>query len=187
MQFLYSRKFLKKRVLLGVLPVLWDKKVSRESRDIPLLAIKISDKRIFCESCRNPLQNLAVLWENQFSTKSWYTSYAIFLIQKFSGKRVRLGMFSVLWDKKVSRKSRDFPLLSRNFFDKGNFQKKEGFPYEVFRYSEKINFRQNRDTPSYAIFLTQNFSHLKGSHSEFFRYCETKKVPGKIVISPSYP
>ena len=73
MQFFYSRKFLKKRVLLGALPVLWDKKVSRESRDIPLLAIKISDKR--------------------------------------------------------------------------KLLKDEGFPYKILRYCERINFRQSRDTP----------------------------------------
>ena len=70
---------------------------------------------------------------------------------------VPLGIFSVPWDKKVSRESRDIPLLSINFFDKRFFLKNEGSPYEFFRYCEKINFRQNRDTPSYAIFFNPEF------------------------------
>ena len=67
------------------------------------------------------------------------------------------------------------------------FLKKEGFPNKIFWYCEKINFRQTRDTPSYAIFLIQKFSETQGSPYDFFWYCEAKKFREKIVISPSYP
>ena len=63
----------------------------------------------------------------------------------------------------------------------------KGSTYEIFRYCEKINFRQNRDTPSYAIFLVQKFSETQGSPYEIFRYCETKKFREKVVIYPSHP
>ena len=87
MQFLYSRKFLKKRVLLGVLPVLWDKKASRESRDISLLAIKISDKRKFWKMKGSPTKLFGTVRKLFFRQNCDTPSYAIFLIQKFSGKR----------------------------------------------------------------------------------------------------
>ena len=153
MQFLYSRKFLIKRVLLGVLPVLWDKKVSRESRDIPLLAKKNSDKRKFLKDEGFPYKTLRYCERINFRQSRDAPSYAIFLIQKFSGKRFPLGVFSLLWDKKVSRESRDNPLLAINISDQRKFLKNEGFPYKILRYCEKINFGQSRDTPSYAIFF----------------------------------
>ena len=117
------------------------------------------------------------MWENQFSTKSWYTILCSFCDPEvLSIKRVTLVSFPVLWDKKVSRESRDIPLLSRNFFDKGQFLKKEGFPYENFRYCETIILRQNRDKPSYAIFLIQKFSETKGSSWDFFSVLRDKRV-----------
>ena len=69
--------------------------------------------------------------------------------------------FLVLRDKKISGEGRDIPFLSMNFFDKSIFLKNEGFPYELFRYCEKINFRQNRDTPSYAFFYSTVFPKHK--------------------------
>ena len=72
-------------------------------------------------------------------------------------------------------------------FDRRIFLKNEGFPYETFRYCEKINFRQNRDTPSYANFLNQKVSERQGLPYEVFWYCETKKFREKVVISHFYP
>ena len=151
-------------VLLLIFSVLWDKKVSAESRDLPLLAIKTFDKRSFSENWRSPLRNFTVLWENQFSTKSWYTILCNFFNpESFSNRRVTLGLFSLVWDKKGSRESRDIPLLPINFFDKRIFLKNEWFPYEVFRYCEKIIIRQICDTLSYAIFLNQKVSETQAS------------------------
>ena len=120
-----------------------------------------SDKRKFLKIEGFPYKILRYCERINFRQSRDTLSYAIFLIQKFSGKRVRLGMFSVLWDKKVSRKSRDFPLLSIKIFDKRIFLIKKGFPYETFRCCKKINFRQNRDTQSFAISLFQKISEKK--------------------------
>ena len=92
-----------------------------------------------------------------------------------------------MWEKDVSRESRDIPLLAIKTFDKRKVLKIERFPYEIFRYCEKINFRQNGDTPSYAIFLIQNFYETQWSPYEVFRNCETKKFREKILISHFYP
>ena len=134
---------------------------------------------------RVPLRNFSVLWENQFSTKSWYTILCnFFKPESFWKTRVPLRSFLVLWDKKTSRESRDISLLSKKFFDKRNFLKNEGFPYKIFRYCEKINFRQNCDTPSYAIFLNQKFSETQASSYYFFKYCETKSFERKSWSPP---
>ena len=118
----------------------------------------------------------------------WYTILCnFFKTESFWNTSVPLLIFSVLWDKKVSRKSRDLPLLALKTFEKRKVLKIERFPCEIFRYCEKINFRQNGDTPSYAIFLIQNFYETQGSPYEVFRYCETKKFREKVVISHFYP
>ena len=61
--------------------------------------------------------------------------------------------------KKISRESRVFPLLSINFFDKRNFLKNEGFPYEFFRYCEIKNLRHKVVMPLFCmkIFDTRKF------------------------------
>ena len=59
-------------------------------------------------------------------------SYAIFLIQKFSVKKVPLGISSVLWDEKVSREKRDITFLAIKFFDNKNFWKKKGSRTKLF-------------------------------------------------------
>ena len=131
-----------------------------QSRDTPSYAIFFNPE-IFWKK-RVPLRSFSVLWENQFSTKSWYTILCIFFNPEFSwNRRVLLAIFFLLWDKKTSRENRDIPILSIKIFDKRFFLKKVGFPYESFRYCEKIIFRQTRDTPSYAIFLFQIFSEKK--------------------------
>ena len=79
------------------------------------------------------------------------------------------------------------PLPSHKFFRLKKILKNEGFPYETFRYCEKINFRQNCDTTSYAIFLKQKVSERQGFPYEVFWYCETKKFRQKVVISHFYP
>ena len=106
-------------------------KKTREGRDIPLLAIKNSNKRKFLKNEGFPHKALRYCERINFRQSRDTPSYAIFLIQNFSGKRVPLRIFSVLWDKKVSRESRDIPLLSRNLFDKGKFLKKKGSPTKI--------------------------------------------------------
>ena len=217
------RKFSEKEGPPRIFSVVWDKEVSRESRNISLLAIKNFDKRIFCENCRNPLQNFAVLWEKQFSTKSWYTFLCNFLnpetfwnksvpyktfwyyeTKKFRDKTViplfciksfdtrnflkhrivLLQNFPALWDKKISTVNNDNPLLSFKISDTRNFLEDRESPYWNFRYCEKNNNLQNRDTSSYASFLIQKFSETKESPYYFPRYCKTKKCREKVVLSP---
>ena len=52
------------------------------------------------------------------------------------------------------------------------------------RYCEKINFRQSRDTPSYAIFLIQNFSEKKGPPSNSFGTVRQKSFERKSWYPP---
>ena len=102
--------------------------------------------------------NFLALWELQVSTKSWYTFLCCFFIPEiFWNTTIPLRIFSVLWDKEVSRENRDIPFLSTNFFDKKNFWKMEGSAYEIFWYCKKINSRQHCDTPSHAIFFNPEF------------------------------
>ena len=149
---------------------------------------KIFRQKNVSEKFRVPLRNLLVLWEIQFSTKSWYTILCNFFNPEiFWKERVLRGIFSVLWDKKVSRESRDFPLLSIKFFDKRTFLKKEGFSYEKFWYCEKINFRQNRDTLSYANFFNAETFSIKRVTLGIFSVLWDKMFRENVVISPSYP
>ena len=202
MQFFWSRNFLKKRVLLGVLSVLWDKKVSRKSRDIPLPAIKNSDKSKFLKNEGFPYKVLRYCEKINFRQNRDTLSYAIFIILKFSETKrspykifwycetksfrdkiviplfciktfdttnflkhriVPLRNFPALWDKKISTVNNDNPLLSFKTSDTRVFLEDRESPYWNFRYWEKNNFRQNRDTSSYASFLIQKFSETKGS------------------------
>ena len=134
----------------------------------------------FSENWRNPLRHFSVLWENHISTKSWYTILCNFFIPEiFLKKTVPLGVFLIVWDKNVSREGRDIPLLAIKSFDNRKYMKNEGFPYEVFRYCEKINFRRNCDTSSYAIFLIQKFSEKKGPPRNFFGTVRQKSFERK--------
>ena len=105
----------------------------------------------------------------------------------FWDKRVLLGIFSVLWDKKFSREIRDIPPPIHKKFRQKKFLKNKWFPYETFRWCEKIKFRQNCDTPSHANFLIQKFFETQDSSYEIIRYCETKKFRENVVISHFYP
>ena len=187
MQFLYSRIFLKKSVPLGVFSVVWDKKVLRESRDIPLLSINFFDQRNFLKNEGFPYEFSRycekIIIRQNCDTPSYKNFFKPDIFWKTS---VPLLIFSVLWDKKVSRESRDFPLLAIKFFDKRKILKKERFSFEKFRYCEKINFRQNRGTTSYAIYLIQKFSEKKGPTRSFFGTVR-QKFREKVVISPCYP
>ena len=174
-EFLWNKRF-----PLRIFPVLWDKKVSIESRDIPFLCIKIFDKRSFLRNEGFPNENFRYCEMIIIRHDCETPSYAIFCNPElFWNTRVPLRSFSVLWDKKVSRENRDIPLLALKTFDKRTFLKTEGIPYEVFRYSEKIIFRQHRNTQSYAFFLFQNFSEKKGSRRSFFGSVRQKSFERK--------
>ena len=160
-----TRKFHKHRVVpLRNFPALWDKKFSTVNNDNPLLSFKISDTRNFLKGRESPYKNFRYCEKNNFRQNRDTPSYAIFFYPEiFWNKRVPLRFFSVL-RQKIFGENRDIPFLSIKIFDKRNFLKKEGFPNEIFRYCQKINFRQNRDTPSYGIFLNQKLSQIKRSH-----------------------
>ena len=148
---------------------------------------KLFRSKKLSEKWRVPLRIFSILWENHYSTKLWYTIlWNFFKPDIFWMTSVPLLIFSVLWDKKVSRESRDFPLLAIKMFDKRKVLKNERFSFEKFRYCEKINFRQNRDTTSYAIYLFQKFSEKKGPTRSFFGTVR-QKFREKVVISPCYP
>ena len=152
----------------------------------PLPIHKNFDKRTFLKTEGVPYESFRYCEKINFRQNRDTPSYAISLFQKLSEKKVLLGVLPVLWDKKVSRESRDNPLLAIKISVKRKFLKNEGFPYKNLRYCERINFRQSRDTPSYAIFLIQKISGKNGPPRSSF-YCETKKFREKIVISPFYP
>ena len=185
MQFLYSRIFLNKSVPLGVFSVVWDKKVLRESRDIPLLAIKNFDNWKILKNEGFPYESFQDCEKIIFRQNRDTPSYAMFFNPEvFSNKKVTLGRFLVLSDKKVSRENRDIPLLSINFFDQRNFLKNEGFPYEFSRYCEKIIIRQNCDTPSYKNFFNQTFSERQASPTNFFGTVRQKSFERKSWSPP---
>ena len=163
MQFFYSRFFLKKRSPRNFFGTVRQKNF-REKVVISLSYPEtFSIKESFWKEKGSPTKFFGTVRKAIFDKNVIHHLMQFFNPEFFSLKRATLGIFSVLWDKKISRENRDSPFLSKKIFDKRNFLKKEGFPYKTFWYSEKINFRQNRDTPSYAIFLTQNFSETRGS------------------------
>ena len=165
--------------------VLSDKKGSREVRDIPFLSKKLLDKRFFLKSEGVPYEIVRYCEKINFRQNRDTPSYAISYSRKFLNKRVPLGNFSVLWDKKASRESRDIPLLAIKSSDQRKVLKNEGFPYKILRYCEKINFAQNRDTPSYAIFLIQKYSEKKGPTRKFFGTVRQKSFERKSWYPPS--
>ena len=150
-------------VLLGVLSTVRQKSFERKSWYPPSIQ-KLFRQRKLSEKRKVPLRSFSVLWENQLSTESWYNILCNFFNPElFSIKRVTLGIFSGLSDKKVTRENRDIPFQSTKFFDKRKFLKNERFPYKTLRYCEKINFRRSRDTPSYAMFFNPEIFWKKGS------------------------
>ena len=130
--FFIPEFFLKKRAPLGVFSIVWDKNVLRESRDIPLLAIKSFDNRKYMKNEGFPYEVFRYCEKINFRQNRDTPSYAIFLIQKFSEKKVPLGISSVLWDKKVSRENRDLPFLATNLSMKEKFSKMNGSPSKIF-------------------------------------------------------
>ena len=181
-----TRKFLKPRVVtLRNFPALWEKKFSTVNNDNPLLSFKISDTRNFLKDRESPYEFFLYCEKNNFRQIRDTPSYAIFIDPEiFWNKRVPLRLFSVLWDKKISKESRDIPFLSIKFFDKRMFLKKGGFPHEIFWYCDKFNFRQNRDTPSYAIFQSRTFLKEKGPPRNFFGTVRQKCFERKSWFPP---
>ena len=164
MQFFHSRNFSEKKgPPMSFFGSVRQKSFERKSWYL-LLAIKLFDNRKF-------LKNEGFLYEIfrycekiNFRQNRDTPSHAFFFNPEvFSNKRVTLRIFSVLSDKKFSSGNRDIPFLSIKFFDERVFLKNEGFPYEIFRYCDKIIIWHNCDTPSYAIFLIQKLSETQAS------------------------
>ena len=122
---------------------------------------KIFRSKKFSEKWRFLLRNFWYCWENQFSTKSWYTILCNFFNPEFFwNKRVPLQIFSVLWDEKFSRENSDIRFLYKKFFDKTAFLKTEGIPYEIFRTVRKSLF--DKIVIYYLIKISiQNFPEKK--------------------------
>ena len=99
----------------------------------------------------------------------WYTILCSFFnTENFWNTRVPLRIFSVLWDKRVSRENRDIPFLSIKYFDRRNFLKNEGFPYEIFGNVRKSFFDKIVIHHLMQFFLFQIFSEEKGAPRKFF-------------------
>ena len=156
------------RVPLRIFSVLWDKNISRENRDIPFLSIHLFDKKNFWKMKGSPTKFFGTVRKSIFDKIVIHHLMQFFESRNFLKRKVPPTIFSGTVRQKISREIRDISLLSKKFFDKRMFLKNEGFPYKTFRYCEKIKFRQNRGTPSYAIFFCRNFLKHKGPPTNFF-------------------
>ena len=120
-----------------------------------------SIKEVFWKKKGSPRKFLGTVRKQIFDKIVIHHLMEFFNPEIFWNTSVPLLTFSVLSDKKTAREILDIPFLSIKLFDKRTFLKTEGVPYEIFWYCEKINFRQNLDTPSYAISLFQKFSEKR--------------------------
>ena len=167
-----------------IFSVLWDKKISRENRDIPFLSIKFFDKKNFWKTKGSPTKLFGTVRKSFFDKIVIHHLMQFFNPEIFWNTSVPLLTFSVLSDKKASREILDITFLSIKLFVKRTFLKTEGVPYEIFRYCEKINVRQNLDTPSYALSLFQKFSGKKGPPRSSFGTVRQKSFEKKSWYPP---
>ena len=166
--FFNPELFWNTRVPLRRFSVLWDKKVSKENRDIPLLAIQIFDKRTFLKTEGIPYEVFRYCEKIIFRHYRNTQSYAIFLFPNFSEKRVPVGVFSVEWDKKVSRENRDIPFLSIKIFEERIFSEK----WRVSLRNFSVLWENHYSTKSWYTILCNFFI------PEIFR---NKRVPLRII------
>ena len=141
----------------------------------PILIHKIFGQKNFSEKWRVLLRNFSVLWENQFSTKSWYTILCNFFNPEvFWHKRAPYEIFWYCETNKFRHKI-VIPLFCIKIFDTRKFPKHRVVPLRNFPALWDKKFSTlNNDNPllSFKISDTRNF--LKGRESPYkiFRYCE---------------
>ena len=131
---------------------------------------------------KGPPRNFLVLWDIKLPTQNRDPLFCIksFDTRKFLKPRVvPLRNFPALWEKKFSTVNNDYPLLSFKISDTRNFLKDWESPYECFLYCEKNNFRQIRDTPSYAIFFDPEIFWKKRVPLRFFGTVRQKNFQRK--------
>ena len=95
-------------------------------------------------------------------------------------RRVRLRIFLVLWDKKLSTENRDITFLSIKFFDTRKEWDSKRFPYEIVWHLDKNFSTEKCVTPSPHLssikFLDTTLWKTEKLLYEAFRQCETKKL-----------
>ena len=111
---------------------LWNKKISTDNSEVPLLSINFFDTGFFPKHRRVHLRIFSVLWDKILEKKSWQTPSS--LIKKSCATRnflkhrsVSARTFSALWNKKISTDNSELPLLSVNFYDTRFFLKHRRF------------------------------------------------------------
>ena len=73
-RFCGTRIFLKHRsVSPRNFSVLWEKKLSTENIEIPLLSVSFFESRFFMKQRRLAIPGFSGLWDTDFDKKSWYT------------------------------------------------------------------------------------------------------------------
>ena len=131
-------------------------------------------------------------FQRNLDTSSSFLSINFFATRNFLkhiSRRVALRNVSVLKDKKFSTENRDISLRSINFFNTRKGSKTKGFPYEIFRHFDTINFRRkNSIFPPHPFlfinyFATRNFlkHSIEGCLYEVVRYCGAQMFRQKIV------
>ena len=177
-----------KRLPYGIyFSALLDKEISTENIDTPfpllpppLLSIIFFDTRIFVKHRMAPLRWFLVLWDNTFSIKNCdipLLGKKFFDTRFFSGtqKGSSTKWFGTVRPKNIDRKSCfPSPSYAWNFWIIKLFSYTEGFPFNVFRYSEKKNFRKKFViSPSYLWNFTISFFwNTEELPHDVFRYCE---------------
>ena len=171
-----------------------------DTPSLPLLIHKIFDTGNFLKQQRRvPLRSFSILWDNNFFVENRDTpllGIKFFDTRNFvKNRRVPLRNDSVLWDKTILTPP---PPLSYPYFVSipEIFWNTEGFPYEVFRFFETKNFRQNRyalqisyghPPPMHGKFQYPKFSETPKCSNEVFRYWDkkiwTKSFAQNIEIS----
>ena len=133
------------------------KKLSRENRDIPFLSKKNFDKMNFLRNEGFPYEFF------RHCEKTNFRQIVIHHLMQFFQSRSFLkqngptrNFFGSVRRKTFERKSW-YPLLIHKIFGKKNFSEKWRVLLRKLWDCEKNNFRQIRDTPSYAIFFDPEF------------------------------
>ena len=194
---------------------MWDKKLSTENSEIPLITVSFSDTRFFLKHRTVALRFFLVLSDTDFDKNRIASRssliHKIFLYPKFPETQTcsPTKLLESVGQNFNSRK-KWYPLLIRKFFRNSLFfWTTEGFPFETFRYCETKNLTKNRDTTpssfgtvrqklwqksvihqplllSTKIFDTRNFWKTDVFPYETFGLSATKNYLHKKLISPSY-
>ena len=165
-----TRKFLKHRsVSARNFLALWNKKISTDNSEVPLLSVSFFDTRFFSETQKSCVTKFFGnvghrLWQKIVIHTPLLLSIKLFDTQCFLKYiRVPLRNFWTLWDKKLLAQENDMPFLCVHFFDTRFFSETQKCCPTNFFGTVRQTLEKNCDKPPLllSIKISDTRSFLK--------------------------